>query len=114
MKLSNTMISLFLLSTASIVGQAGPRPQEPDVMVKPGIIIEKVDKNSEAEKSGIFPGDIILHWVRGDAHGEIESPFDLYEIEIEQGPRGAVTLEGLRGAERTIWTLGPDSWGLLA
>jgi len=76
--------------------------------------VESVAKNSESEKAGLTEGDVILSWTRDDVKGEIQSPFDLSEIEMEQAPRGAVTLEGLRGTEKRNWMLGPDVWGTQA
>jgi CHAT domain-containing protein/Tfp pilus assembly protein PilF len=82
--------------------------------LKPGVVVEEVTKYSEAEKAGIEEADVLLNWSRGDAKGDIESPFDLSLIEIEQAPRGDVTLEGLRGSEKRTWTIGPDQWGIKA
>src|SRR5215471_6117679 len=56
-----------------------------------GIVVDAVNKNSEGEKAGLQPGDILLDWTRGNAQGTIESPFELSEIEVEQAPRGDVT-----------------------
>jgi CHAT domain-containing protein/Tfp pilus assembly protein PilF len=75
-----------------------------------GIVVEQVAANFEGERAGLQQGDVILRWARGDAHGEIESPFDLLRIEIEQEPRGPVTLEGFRLFERQTWSLGPHAW----
>jgi hypothetical protein len=80
--------------------------------LKSGIVVEEVAKNSESEKAGLKEGDVLLGWSRGEAKGEIDSPFDLSNIETEQEPRGAVTLEGLRGTEKQSWMIGPDDWGL--
>jgi len=82
--------------------------------LKSGVMIEKVATHSEAEKSGIQAGDVLLIWTRADAKGKIESPFDLAQIEIEQAPRGNVTLDGLRGSEAHSWTIGPNVWGIEA
>lgn len=82
--------------------------------VKPGITVEKVAKYSDGEKAGLQAGDVLLGWHRDDARGEIHSPFDLSDIETEQAPRGSVTLEGLRGAEKQTWVMGPDDWGIKA
>jgi CHAT domain-containing protein/Tfp pilus assembly protein PilF len=76
------------------------------------VVIESVAKNSEGEKAGFAEGDILLSWSRGDAKGQIESPFDLSGVEMEQEPRGAVTLEGTRGARKQTWMIGPDKWGI--
>src|SRR5579859_7339675 len=102
--------------TSSAVGQNTPNMENPASTKTPaeferGVVIEAIKKNSEAEKAGLQEGDIVLHWARGNAQGEIESPFDLSWIEIEQEPRGVVTIEGLRGIDKKIWTLGPDTWG---
>jgi hypothetical protein len=76
-----------------------------------GITVVGAAKVSEAGRAGLQAGDIILEWHRnGSAEAEIRSPFDLYEIEMEQAPLGAVTIEGLRGAEKTLWVLGPGHW----
>jgi len=77
-----------------------------------GVVADAVKKGSEAEKVGLQVGDILLSWARTDAKGDIESPFDLSLIEVEQAPRGAVTIEGLRAAEKYVWVLGPSSWGI--
>ena len=77
-----------------------------------GVVINAVKKSSEAERAGLQVGDVLQSWARGDAQGEIESPFDLPQIEIEQAPRRTVTLEGLRGTEKRVWALGPGSWGV--
>ena len=103
----------------SAAGQSTPSTESPASAKAPvelgrGVVIETVKKNSEAEKAGLQEGDILLRSARGAAQGEIESPFDLSWIEIEQAPRGAVTIEGLRGADKKVWTLGPGSWGIEA
>src|SRR5215831_678652 len=78
------------------------------------IVVEQTQSNFEAERAGIQKDDVLLRWSRGDAHGEIESPFDLMVLEIDQEPRGPVTLEGLRGGEKLSWKLGPNSWRIKA
>jgi CHAT domain-containing protein/tetratricopeptide (TPR) repeat protein len=78
--------------------------------LKPGIVVEKIEKNSEGERAGLREGDVLLNWNRGDAKGVLESPFDLLAIEIEQAPRGPVALVGYRDAEKRIWTLGQNDW----
>ncbi len=80
--------------------------------LKRGVIVEKIDKSLEAERAGLREGDVILGWSRGESKGEIESPFDLSWIEVEQAPRGAVVLEGLRGTDKLTWTLGQNQWGV--
>ena len=80
--------------------------------IKEGVVIEQVEKNSAAERVSIQEGDIFLRWSRGDANGKIETPFDLSWIEIEQGPRGPVTLEGLRNNQKLTLRVEAGSWGV--
>lgn len=75
-----------------------------------GIVIEKIQKHSEAEKFGLREGDILLRWSRGDHTGTFDSPFDLSFVDREERPRGNVTIEGVRGAEQMAWKLGPECW----
>jgi len=82
--------------------------------LKAGVVVESVARNSEGEKAGLAEEDVILGWSRGDVKGQIESPFSLSEIEVEQEPQGQVTLEGTRGGLKQAWTLGPDKWGIEA
>jgi CHAT domain-containing protein/tetratricopeptide (TPR) repeat protein len=80
--------------------------------VHAGVIVEKVEKDLGAGKAGILEGDVLLSWSRGGPSGQISSPFDLAGIEIEQRPRGEVTIDGLRLGERREWKLTPASWGM--
>lgn len=93
---------------ASPVESAGTSCAE----VKPGVLVESVGKNSEAEKAGLADGDLILTWSRGDVMGEIQSPFDLSEVEIEQEPLGQVTLSGIRASQERKWAMGPERWAV--
>lgn len=69
----------------------------------PGIVVEWVAKDSAAEKAGLKEGDILLRWSRGENKGIFESPFDLSEVNIEERPRGNVTIDGLRGTGHQTW-----------
>ncbi len=77
-----------------------------------GVIVESVDKDSEGEKLGIKPGDVIDGWVRSTERGTIDSPFDFSWVEIEQKPRGSLSLEGHRGKEKQSWKFMTDQFGL--
>src|SRR5260370_6175198 len=120
MKLHNFVIlqGVFFLLTLSALGQttsnpAPPAPANPLEGLAKGIVVEEVNsKDFKADKAGFQEGDILLDWVRDDTRGEIESPFDLFQIEIEQASRGAVRIEGLRGAEKRVWILESDVWGV--
>lgn len=82
--------------------------------LNPGLVVESVLRHGEAEKAGLREGDLLLSWSRDDQKGEFDSPFDVMATETEQAPRGVVKLDGLRGTERQVWSLGPDDWGLTA
>jgi hypothetical protein len=45
--------------------------------LKAGVAVESIAKNTEGERAGLAEGDIILSWSRGDAKGQVESPFRL-------------------------------------
>jgi CHAT domain-containing protein/Tfp pilus assembly protein PilF len=77
-----------------------------------GIVVEWITPNSEAERAGIRSGDVLLNWIREDARGEIETPFDFAFLRFEQASRGRVTLEGLRNDQKRTWQLGSDVWGI--
>lgn len=102
------------LAAVSVVGQTASNAggAASCVNMKSGIVVETVAKNSEAEKAGLGEGDVILAWTRGDMKGELGSPFDLTEAEIEQEPRGQVSLEGLRSGVVRTWAMGPGKWGI--
>ena len=80
--------------------------------------IAVVEPGGPAEKGGLLRGDTILSWVREPnppdnpqpARGEIRSAFDLLWVEFEHGPRGPVTLTGLRGTEKKTWTISSGIW----
>src|SRR5450432_831682 len=90
--------------------------QKPDEKstVEPGVVVEEVEAGREGDKAGLKVGDVILGWSRGDATGNIESPFDYIWIDIEQRPRGEVTLDGMRADQKMTWMLGRGEWGLTA
>lgn len=101
-----SLMALVILLTAGAYGFSEE--------LKPGVVVDTITKNLEADKAGLQPGDLIVRWTRAGVQGTIESPFDLSAIEIEQAPRGSVILEGLRGAENHSWTLGVSKWGVQA
>lgn len=80
----------------------------------PGVVAEVVEKGLAADKSGISEGDVLVSWHRGTSEGDITSPFVLAEIEVDQRPRGDVTIEGIHQGQRRLWTLTRASWGLRA
>jgi len=110
---SLTALCLLAVGQAQVLAPT-PSTSCTDHGIIPGVVVEAVAKSSEAEKVGLAEGDLVLTWTRGDAKGEIESPFYLLEVEIEQEPRGPVTLEGTRSTTKQMWVIGPDGWGIQA
>src|SRR5579871_5606290 len=88
---------LFLASFMNTQTGTPDKTVEPCASEEAGVVVETVANYSEGEKVGIANGDVIRAWTRGDVKGKIRSPFDLIEVELEQQPRGQVTLEGTRG-----------------
>ncbi|HZI56886.1 MAG TPA: tetratricopeptide repeat protein, partial [Verrucomicrobiae bacterium] len=104
MVLSSSMLSQTATPKTTAIEKAGP--------IQQGAVVEEVAKNSAAEKAGLQEGDVLRAWNRGDATGNIESPFDISILAIEQGRRGIVSLKGSRETQKSIWKLEPGSWGL--
>lgn len=104
---------LFAVSLA-IAGQEKPDAKIPAEKgsLQPGIVVEAVEKNYNGDKAGLEKGDVLLRWVRGEAGGQIESPFTLFTLDEEQRPRGVVIFEGLRNGEARTWAVGSRYWGL--
>ncbi|HZS28262.1 MAG TPA: tetratricopeptide repeat protein, partial [Candidatus Angelobacter sp.] len=82
-------------------------------ILQPGVIVEDVTKSLMAEKVGLEVGDILLSWSRGDAKGEIESPFDFNQILAEQASQGPVTIYGFRKDEKRVWIIGQSYLGIM-
>jgi hypothetical protein len=71
-------------------------------------------RNSVSQRAGLLGGDVLIGWIQGDASGSIRSPFDLDFAETERGPRGLVTLQGLRNNRARTRLLGSGKCGLRA
>ena len=71
---------------------------EDTALVRPGVVVDQVAKNSEAEKAGLREGDVVLAWTYKNFENQIKSPLDLYDLEAVQRTRGPVRLHGLRHA----------------
>jgi hypothetical protein len=96
---------------------AASQGREPQAFSE-GVAIEEVRKGFAAEQAGLRPGDVILRWSRparppanpDAAEGEIRSPFDLADVEMEQGARGPVTLQGRREGSPLSVVISKDLW----
>jgi hypothetical protein len=95
-------MALFLGLTHSCVVSQSSAPETKPVLQ--GVVVESLLSKFEGERVGLQNGDVLLAWARGDAKGDINSPFDLPYIRLEQASRGTVQLEGLRGLEKRTWT----------
>ncbi|HKI05854.1 MAG TPA: CHAT domain-containing protein [Thermoanaerobaculia bacterium] len=87
--------------------------------VAPGLVVETVTPESAAFRVGLMPGDRFLSWCRtpgGEegcaARGDLRTPFDWLNIQMEDVQRGGVVLEGTRGSEKLRWNLLPTVQGL--
>ena len=109
------MLACVLLGNALVLWPIHGTASDDSVVA--GIVVEKVGVDSAAEQAGIQAGDLLLSWspaMGPPARGSLESPFDLLDVEIEQSPRGPVTLVGRRGQVDSTWTLPPVPFGLTA
>ena len=46
------------------------------VQLLPGVVVEKIEKESDTDAAGLKEGDILLSWSRGKCRGEIHTPWD--------------------------------------
>ncbi len=86
---------------------------------EPGLVIETVAPESAAFRAGLMPGDRLFSWCRtagggGDCatRGNLHTPFDWLDLQMEDVQQGGVVVEGTRGAESLRWSLLPTLQGL--
>src|SRR5262245_17501121 len=85
-----------------------------------GVTVESVRPGFAAHQAGLRTGDILLGWERATAppaqaapaQGELGSPLDVAEVEIEQAPLGPVIVSGLRDGAPLTAHLPPGEWRL--
>ncbi len=117
---TGSCFGILLLCPASHYPAAAAPPGT--LVPESGVVVEEVDESFAAYEAGLRPGDVLLGWERSasppanaePASGAIDSPFDLREVEIEQAPRGELTLSGTRGGKRLRMQLPPGMWKLRA
>ncbi len=85
----------------------------------PGLVIETVTPESAAFRAGLMPGDRLFSWCRTEggaegcaARGELRTPFDWLNVQMEDVQIGGVAVEGTRGSESRRWSLLPTAQGL--
>lgn len=93
-------------------GQNTPACARDVCLLEKGLVVERITKNTQAERAGVRSGDVLLAWKRGSAAGNFDSPFDRTYVFLEQADRGAVTIEAARHGSQIKWIFGSDSWGL--
>src|SRR6516225_8042996 len=77
------------LAALLIIGLAPTRQYCQELNSKPalideGVVVDSVLPALAGAKAGMRPGDLLLHWSRGERHGTVGSPFDLLYIMIEE------------------------------
>ena len=113
-------LSLFLAACIAAPAPAGPaRHALKDThcpFSAPGLIVETVTPESAAFRAGLMPGDRLFSWCRvpggeGDcvAQGDLRTPFDWLDLQLEDVPRGGVVIAGTRGPENFRWDLLPTA-----
>jgi CHAT domain-containing protein/Tfp pilus assembly protein PilF len=78
-----------------------------------GLTVMEVVRLSEAETAGLMPGDVLKSWSRGETTGKLASPYELYQVEVEQSPLGGVEVSGYRGTQGMTWRLGEHVWQIV-
>ena len=114
--LAAALLVLHQVLEAGLRAQAVVAPDQP---ASAGIVVEAVDPGSSGADAGVKPGDVLVSWSRSatpsdtpTARGSLRSPFDLNETEVEQAPRGAVTLAGIRDRHPLAVVMAPGPWGI--
>jgi CHAT domain-containing protein len=106
-------VSLLLAAlAAALLAAEAPR-------TGPGVVVERVPSGSAVEGSGPRPGDVLTSWRRlaassraVEAEGLLDTPFDLTRVDIEERPRGTITLLGTRDGAPFSWTMTNEAWWL--
>jgi CHAT domain-containing protein/Tfp pilus assembly protein PilF len=85
----------------------------------PGLVIETVTPESAGSRAGFIPDDRLSSWCRVPAggggcvtRGDLRTPFDWLELELEDLARGGVVVEGTRASENLRWNLLPTPQGI--
>ncbi len=79
------------------------------------MVTERVQPGSAAARAGVRSGDVLLSWRREglpSPRSEFRIPSDITRVEIEEGPRGAIHVVGLRDNGVRIFELPQGAWGL--
>jgi CHAT domain-containing protein len=100
---------LVLICSIPASGSSGSGSQDPiprpDQSATDGIVIEKVEQRTPAQKEGFQKGDVLLTWANKWKHGVFTSPFDTYWLELREIPFGPITITGVRSGRPKTWEL---------
>jgi CHAT domain-containing protein/tetratricopeptide (TPR) repeat protein len=112
-RFSFLILSLLAISPLSAI------EDKPCPFSIPGLVVETVAPESAAFRAGLLPDDRLLSWCRapggeGDcvARGDLGTPFDWLDLQMEDILRGGVVVEGTRGSETRRWNLLPTIQGI--
>src|SRR5687767_7595622 len=84
------LMSLFIYALVASMTAVAPvdDPDEPA-----GLVVEQVLPGADVVRGGIEPGDVLLSWSRDAAgphrpaaRGDLRTPLDLMDVEVEQLP----------------------------
>jgi len=113
---ASSLILCFLAASRPCVAFAG---DERCLLSSPGLVIETVSPESAAFRAGLMPGDRLVSWCRTSggeggcvARGDLRTPFDWLDVQMEDVQRGGVVVAGARGAENRRWNLLPTFQGI--
>jgi len=112
------LAGLALTVCLPFAGALEAGPKRPSKKPPAGVVVEEVVKDSAAEKAGLQEGDVILAWRRpaappanpNAAEGSLDSPFEFFDMLLEQMPRGPLVLAGMREGQALAWALPTGQW----
>ena len=107
--------ALAVLALTPLAAAASAAAAEPA-----GVIVDQVYAGFGAEMAGLRAGDVLLEWARAasppanpaPARGPLRAQVDLVDAELEQGPRGELTLSGTRDGAPLSVRMPPTDWVL--
>jgi CHAT domain-containing protein len=107
-------VALVFFVVAFALAPAAPAP----CLEGEGVVVDEVHAGFGAEQAGLRKGDVLREWVRAasppanpaPARGTLQSQFDLVEVELEQAPRGELTIAGTRDGQPFSARMPDQDW----
>lgn len=103
-------LTATLLLLAGSCGRPAPAPESPGQETPGVVILDAIATGSPLGKAGLAPGDALLAWRRDERGGAFDGFDDLWELEREEAPRGAVTLTVERSGTRLEAAVPEGRW----